>query len=51
MPYGTTWPRVLTFFTSAMLSMLAGAQLVHVYYRPLDDLEEYVLEEMQTIKK
>ena len=28
--------------TAAMLSMFAGAQLVHIYYRPLDDLDVYL---------
>lgn len=28
-----------------MLSMFAGAQCVHVLYRPLDDLDVYIEEE------
>lgn len=42
MPAGVSWPRYLLFFSAAMLSMLAGAQTVHVYYRPLDDLNKYI---------
>lgn len=42
MPAGVSWPTYLKFFTAAMLSMFAGAQLVHIYYRPLDDLDQYL---------
>lgn len=45
MPAGVSWPKYLKFFTAAMLSMLAGAQMVHQYYKPLDDLEKYIQEE------
>lgn len=42
MPAGVSWGKYLKFTTCAFLSMLAGSQVVHVYYRPLDDLDKYV---------
>lgn len=35
----------------AMLSMAAGAQMVHQYYQPLNDLEDYVQREIARRKK
>ncbi|XP_016116694.1 ubiquinol-cytochrome-c reductase complex assembly factor 6 [Sinocyclocheilus grahami] len=34
MPAGVSWPRYLRMFTASVLSMFAGAQVVHQYYRP-----------------
>jgi len=34
-----------------MMSMLLGAQAVHVYYRPLDDLSELVQQEVEKLNK
>lgn len=34
MPAGISWPRYLRMLTASMLSMFAGAQVVHQYYRP-----------------
>lgn len=34
MPAGLSWPRYLAFLTVSMGSMLAGASLVHNYYKP-----------------
>ncbi|XP_022908504.1 ubiquinol-cytochrome c reductase complex assembly factor 6 [Onthophagus taurus] len=45
MPAGVSWPRYLKFFTAAMLSMLAGSQVVHMYYKPMADLDKYIEEE------
>ena len=39
MPAGVSWPTYLKFATAAGLSMVAGAQTVHLLYKPLDDLE------------
>lgn len=33
-----------------MLSMAAGAQMVHEYYLPLNDLEDYVQREIERRK-
>lgn len=46
MPAGVSWPRYMLFFSAAMLSMMAGAQTVHVYYNPLQDLNKYIEDEM-----
>lgn len=45
MPAGVSWPSYLKFMTAALLTMFAGAQTVHFYYRPLEDLEQYIEEE------
>lgn len=42
MPAGVSWPTYLKFTTLAILSMFAGSHTVHLYYRPLEDLREYV---------
>ncbi|XP_066245846.1 ubiquinol-cytochrome-c reductase complex assembly factor 6 [Euwallacea similis] len=42
MPAGVSWSQYIKFTTCALLSMFAGAQVVHVFYRPLDDLEVYI---------
>lgn len=42
MPFGTTWPRYLTFVTCCFLTMFAGSEVVHRYYNPLKDFDEYV---------
>lgn len=51
MPAGVSWPRYLTFLTAAMLSMFAGSQTVHYYYRPLDDLNELIEKELERQEK
>lgn len=47
MPAGVSWPRYLSFLTASLFSMFLGAQVVHVYYRPLDDLDRYIEEELK----
>ncbi|XP_019700410.1 uncharacterized protein C12orf73 homolog [Harpegnathos saltator] len=42
MPAGVSWPRYIILSASALLSMMAGAQCVHLIYKPLDDLDELV---------
>lgn len=42
MPAGVSWPTYLKFAIAAGLSMVAGAQTVHTFYRPLDDLEIFI---------
>jgi len=51
MPAGVSWPTYLKFTLAAGLSMVAGAQTVHQFYRPLEDLEEWVrkFEEQQKL--
>ena len=51
MPAGVSWPQYLKFFFAAIVSMMAGAQTVHVYYRPLDDLSKLVDQEVEKIAK
>lgn len=47
MPAGVTWGVYIRYSCAAFLSMMAGAQFVHVYYRPLEDLEELVKKEKE----
>lgn len=42
MPAGVTWGRYLRFACAAYITMMAGSQTVHYYYRPLDDLQDLV---------
>lgn len=49
MPAGVTWGQYLTFSSAAMLSMLAGSQVVHQYYKPLQDLNKYINKELQSL--
>ena len=46
MPAGTTWTNYLTFGASALTAMFAGSQVVHMYYKPMDDLPN-VLEQLR----
>uniref|UniRef100_A0A8P4K7I9 Ubiquinol-cytochrome c reductase complex assembly factor 6 n=1 Tax=Dicentrarchus labrax TaxID=13489 RepID=A0A8P4K7I9_DICLA len=34
MPAGVSWPQYLRMFSASLLSMFAGAQVVHQYYLP-----------------
>ena len=45
MPAGVSWSQYLRYTTAAMLSMFAGAQLVHIYYQPMKDIEVYIEKE------
>lgn len=42
MSAGFSTTRYIVFCITAFLTMAAGAQCVHVIYRPLDDLEDLV---------
>lgn len=45
MPAGVSWPRYLKFTVTALVTMFAGAQMVHIYYNPLKDLDVYIKKE------
>ncbi|XP_053625333.1 ubiquinol-cytochrome-c reductase complex assembly factor 6 [Plodia interpunctella] len=47
MPAGVTWSQYLSFTAAAMLSMLTGSQVVHQYYKPLQDLHNYINDELK----
>lgn len=51
MPAGVSWGEYLKFMSCALLSMMAGSQLVHMYYKPLQDLDSYINHEMKLAKK
>ena len=42
MPAGVPWRTYITFSIAAMFSMFLGAQTVHHFYRPLEDLPELI---------
>lgn len=45
MPAGVSWSTYLKFVTAAFLSMALGSQVVHLYYRPLNDLDSLLEQE------
>lgn len=45
MPAGVPWGEYIKFSVSAMVSMAAGSQVVHIYYKPLKDLPDFVQKE------
>lgn len=49
MPAGVTWGQYLSFSVAAMISMLAGSQIVHQHYKPLQDLNEYINKELKNL--
>lgn len=49
LPPGVTIGQYLRFATASMLSMLAGSQFVHAYYKPLSDIDKYVEKELQSL--
>lgn len=51
MPAGISWGPYLRYMCAAMLSMMAGAQIVHSYYHPLADLDELVHKEKEVLLK
>lgn len=51
MPAGVSWSVYLRYSAAALVSALAGAQVVHSIYRPLDDLPEYIEKEKQRLKR
>lgn len=51
MPAGVSWSKYSLFFTAAMVSMFAGSQVVHIYYKPLQDLDNYIEKEKEKTMK
>ncbi|KAK3769680.1 hypothetical protein RRG08_004932 [Elysia crispata] len=47
MPAGTSWPRYIAAVSTMMLSMFAGAQTVHFFYNPLQDLDSRIESEKE----
>ncbi|KAH9508211.1 hypothetical protein Btru_055033 [Bulinus truncatus] len=50
MPAGTSWSRYLTAGLTSLLFMFAGAQSVHMIYKPLEDLDSRIQHEVQKRK-
>jgi hypothetical protein len=51
MPAGVSWPKYIKFFVASMVSMMLGAQAVHLCYKPLDGLNGLVQKEVERLKK
>lgn len=49
MPAGVSVFTYVRFLSAALLSMAAGSQTVHLYYRPLEDIEEIVKETQEKV--
>jgi len=50
MPAGVSWNTYLKFFVASLLSMMAGSQVVHTIYHPLEDLDSLVKLEIEKLK-
>ncbi|KAK4294118.1 hypothetical protein Pmani_033228 [Petrolisthes manimaculis] len=50
MPAGVTWSHYLRFSCAAFLSMVAGSQLVHICYNPLEDINTMIEKEKHNLK-
>lgn len=50
MPAGLSYGAYFKIVAVSVISMAAGSQVVHEYYKPLTDLEEYVEREIQRRK-
>lgn len=49
MPAGVNLSQYMKFFVAAMFSMMAGSQVVHIVYHPLDGLDLLVQQEMKRL--
>jgi len=47
MPAGVSLSKYLRFSAAALLTMMAGSQCVHYYYKPLEGLEKLAREEAE----
>ena len=47
MPAGVSWSQYLKFSAAAFLSMMGGAQAVHLYYNPLKDMDVFIENELR----
>lgn len=47
---GISFVKYASVLVISAVSMMAGSQLVHQLYKPLDDLEDYVEREIQKRK-
>lgn len=49
LPPGVTVGQYIRFTGTALLTMFLGSQLVHTYYKPLNDLSKYVEAEIENL--
>lgn len=51
MPAGVGLGQYIRFSIAAFLAMAAGSQIVHMYYKPLNDIDVYVEKELEAQAK
>ncbi|CAG5121809.1 unnamed protein product [Candidula unifasciata] len=51
MPGGVSWSRYIGAVIGASVSMFAGAQCVHMLYRPLEDFQSRFEAEKENLRK
>lgn len=51
MPFGLSWQRYSLLIICSFLSAATGSQLVHWYYKPLDDLVDLLEEKDENSKE
>lgn len=49
LPPGFTIGQYLRFASAALFSMFLGSQVVHMYYRPLKDLDKFIEAEFKKL--
>lgn len=49
LPSNVTIGQYLRFSASALASMFLGSQVVHNFYKPLNDLDKFIDEELQKL--
>lgn len=49
MPAGVSWGQYISFSLAALISMLAGSQVIHLHYRPLIDLHKFINKELDNL--
>lgn len=51
MPAGVSWGKYVALIVVGIASGLAGSEVVHRYYKPLEDLEDFVQEKVREQKE
>lgn len=49
LPPGVTVGQYIRFTGTALLTMFLGSQMVHSYYKPLQDMEKYIEAEIENL--
>lgn len=49
LPPGVSLGQYLKFTSAAMFSMFLGSQIVHSYYKPLEDMNKFIEKELNSL--